>query len=294
MRVCRVGRERGGYGEKSPKERKDREKLFWACDRGSGRRSRRHQSGHARCRAHKMMRGYRVIRCVPLGAGVGAAKPWATGSLACVAPPLPPRAGKGEAFSRRGGGRGALLAVLLYSPPIWQFWWAPWGKNANRNMPSSLVPRLLGDQSSFFFFHFPLFLLLLFPLFAYTPSLLLIASSSSSLSSIPDHSLTFAHPYSLALIHRSDHHEYSLRNQQHDLLPPVARIVKMSSTTGISSPSAATQASMSHLSSFNPTPALKRVLPSTAIEQQQNPPYIDVRYHQLLQALPSRFLLTHN
>ncbi|KAF9349353.1 hypothetical protein BGX26_012321 [Mortierella sp. AD094] len=49
----------------------------------------------------------------------------------------------------------------------------------------------------------------------------------------------------------------------------------MSSTGGITSPSATASTSMSHLQSFNPTPALKRALPPTVAEEA-DPPYIDV------------------
>ncbi|KAF9997046.1 hypothetical protein BGZ80_011076 [Entomortierella chlamydospora] len=49
----------------------------------------------------------------------------------------------------------------------------------------------------------------------------------------------------------------------------------MSSTSGITSPSATATTSMSHLQSFNPTPALKRALPPTVAEDP-DPPYIDV------------------
>ncbi|KAG0361456.1 mitochondrial carrier domain-containing protein [Gamsiella multidivaricata] len=49
----------------------------------------------------------------------------------------------------------------------------------------------------------------------------------------------------------------------------------MSSSGGITTPSAAASASMSHLQSFHPTPALKRALPPTVAEEQ-DPPYIDV------------------
>ncbi|KAF8936620.1 mitochondrial carrier domain-containing protein [Dissophora ornata] len=47
----------------------------------------------------------------------------------------------------------------------------------------------------------------------------------------------------------------------------------MSSSGGITSTAAST--SMSHLQSFNPTPALKRALPPTTVGEQ-DPPYIDV------------------